>query len=732
MPLLITILQSKQQVLAALKPYRPTAKSWEVFAQDSKQALVILATPNFSKWLEDESFIADFLGKVARTTPRSKSPSNKEKTKIKNKAFEPLEMDVVCACVDGISPHVDWFPHAIRRSVRQGFSILQGRTSEILPNLWDAEDSTTTSSPTMTASLTFSKDRTSRNQSHVVLPLANTLFSNGRHSTLLVSKWRVENDSFVKVRAEEKRNQIINVFDGRDLGTPSTHVPAIPLTPARRIISGLGNIVRQIDFGNEDAGPASRELEGHIDEYLLQTRREKATVAVWALIIPKDSMPQEKPEPPYGLLYEPDLIKSQWQETLPNPKFIGYWINRGARFCRVLSGGGGWGVKQGLLSLDPQSTYSEISEARFDFSTGSMEEQRTSALGNIAEPDAYIQFFILDNKNARGRPLRSPKPVSVDIWQRSTVVGTVPSTIDDQRFDSLGPEKARDAKVICQAGHFGALSEAGMFLSAPSIEQRAPKGRDVVIKKPAIHTKIDLPYSYIYRDFRLEAKPGRVKPSKSSAQAGKKTELTFRTQSHANPSSTKGLFSKEGGFRTSKELALSFRKVPIDPPKEPAALIQEPEEETYPPMRIDSHRVPTQSNQEQGDPTFRIKPYWSYSDPRKGPAQPAQEMKPTFRHVPVGPLKELAPPDQGLEQPAFRTTEHFVNLNPVVSTAKAPKRLYWRIRKIRKEFDAVSEPVADSPTITKYYLHTSYIRKTNKLPAPEADPRAYPREKRRS
>jgi hypothetical protein len=723
-----------------------------VFAQDPKQALVILATPTFSKWLEDESFIADFLRKVARTIPRSKKSRNKEKTKIKYKTFEPLEIDVVCACVDGISPHVDWFPHAIRRSVRQGFSVLQGRTSEILPNLWDTEDSTTTSSPTMTASLTFAKGRTSRNSSHVVLPLANTLFSNGRHSTLLVSKWRVENDSFVRVRAEEKRNQIINVFDGRSLGTPSIHVPAIPLTPARRIISGLGNIVRQIDFGNEDAGPASRELEGHIDEYLLQTRREKATVAVWALIIPKDSMPQQKPEPPYGLLYEPDPVKSQWQETLPNPNFIGHWINRGARFCRVLSGGGGWGVKQGLLSLDPQSTYSEISEARFDFSTGSMEEQQASALGNIAEPDAYIQFFILDNKNARGRPLRSPKPASVDIWQMTTVVGTIPSTIDDQRFDSLGPQKARDAKVICQAGHFGALSEAGMFLSAPSIEQRAPKGRDGVIKKPAILSKIDLPYSYIYRDFRLEAKPGRFKPSKSSAQAGKETELTFRTQSHTNLSPTKGLFSKEGGFRTSQKLALTFRKVPIDPPKEPAALIQEPEEETYPPMPIDSHRVPTQSIQEPrnptfqirtplafldaknmpDEPTFRIKSYWSYSDPRKEPAQPAQDMKPTFRHVPVGPPKEPAPPGQELEQPTFRTTKHFVNSNPVVSAAKARKRPYWRIRKIRKDFDAVSEPMADSPVITKYYLHASYIRKTNKFPAPEADPGAYHMEKGQS
>lgn len=497
-----------------MKTFQSTNRYWEGFTQDPKQATVILATPNFSKWLEDDSFIAAFLAKVTQAAPVSQKNLKKKKNRIQSATSEPLEMDVLCACVDGISPYIDWLPHAKSLDVKHGFSILAGRTSEILPNLWDAEDSTTASSPTMTASLTFAKDRTPRNQSQVILPLANTLFSNGRHSTLLVSKWRAEKDNFVKIGvALEKRHQVINVFDGRSLTIPSVYVSAIPLTPARRIISGLGNIVRQIEFDGEDAGPASRELEANIDEYLRQTTKKQSTIAVWALIIPRVSISHQKSNGPYELLFETGLVKSQWQATLPNPNFIGYWLSRGARFCRVLSGGGGWGVKQGLLSLDPQSTYGEISEARFDFSTGSLEEQQMSALGNIAESDAYIQFFIANDNFAYVKPVKLAKLAGVNIGQTSTVVGTVPSTIDDQPNDEPHPEAGK-AEIVCQPGHFGAVSEAGMFLSADSIKQRAPKGRDRIIEKPAIHTKIDLPYSYVYRDFRLEAKPGIFRPSK--------------------------------------------------------------------------------------------------------------------------------------------------------------------------------------------------------------------------
>ncbi|KAG0650596.1 hypothetical protein D0Z07_2574 [Hyphodiscus hymeniophilus] len=488
---------TQNQVVKAVEArFLNTSKSWKRFAQESGTAVIILATPTFAKWLEDDEFIASCLGGLTRPILNAKKARKAAKVTLESGTIKNFELDVVCACVDGLSPNVKWIPYAVGHRASEGFSILQGRTADLLPDLWDSESSTITKSPTMTASLTFAKPTDSRKTStetQIVLPLANTLFSNGRHSTLLVSKWRAWPDSFVKMRTLEKDSQTIHAFDIlRNVPPPSIRVSATPITPARRIASGLGNIVKQIDFGEQGWGPASRELETNIDDYLAQTQREKSTIAVWALIVPKD-LP--KPPPRFNLLDDADQVKANWQSLLPNPEFIGYWLRRGAKFCRVLSGGGGWGVKQGLLSLDPQTTFAMIKEARFDFSNGSLEEQQNSALGTIAEVDSLIQFFVANTTTPEAPP--PMHPVHGGVWRRTTVIGTVPSTIDDQRMDE-SPSSGKD-KFIYLSGHFGAVSESGMFLRILPRKGAATSG-DEIKKDPSLHTKIDLPYSYVYKD----------------------------------------------------------------------------------------------------------------------------------------------------------------------------------------------------------------------------------------
>ena len=466
-----------------------TRKAWKKFAQNDKQSTVILATSSFATWLGDDSFIASCLPLL--TTPIAKSKKPRKPARVQEEeTFREVEMDVLCACVDGISPHVNRMPYVVGHHAGEGFSILQGRTRDILPDLWMSEGSNTAKSPTMTATLTFTKPREA-DKAHIrtILPLANTLFSNGKHSTLLVSKWRANKGSFLKVASLEKSNQEIHAFDvPTEVPPPSISVPATPLTPARRIVSGLGNIVKQIDLVDEGCRPASHELEANIDEYLAQTRMEKSTIAVWALIVPSN-LP--KPPPEFELMTRPSEIKTQWRGIHPNPDFIGHWMRQGAKLCRVLSGGGGWGIKQGLLSLDPQTTFSTVSEARFDFSTGSLKDQRELALGNIAEVGAFIQFFVATP--AVPAATLSTIPYR-DAWRRTTVIGTVPSTIDDQLLEDTSPSK-RDNSVYIP-GHFGAVSESGIFLSTlPKEEAESSGDKDIII-----HTKIDLPYSYVYRD----------------------------------------------------------------------------------------------------------------------------------------------------------------------------------------------------------------------------------------
>jgi hypothetical protein len=49
---------------------------------------------------------------------------------------------------------------------------------------------------------------------------------------------------------------------------PTSYIPGIPLTPARAIVNGLGNIVRKLKFDDGLIGPASQELEASVDTAL--------------------------------------------------------------------------------------------------------------------------------------------------------------------------------------------------------------------------------------------------------------------------------------------------------------------------------------------------------------------------------------------------------------------------------------------------------------------------------
>lgn len=146
-----------------------------------------------------------------------------------------------------------------------------------------------------------------------------------------------------------------------------------------------------------------------------------------------------------------------------------------------VSGGGGWGPKQGLLSLDPQTTYSQVDEPDFSFMGVSFEDS-SSSLGDLAKPGAYIQFFVADENSA----LRLEQ--ANDGNSVAAVVGTKASTVDE--MPDVSGSKISDAAdnelFIHHDGHFGGVSEVGMFL-----ESSRQDARDVEVK-----SKIDLPDSF--------------------------------------------------------------------------------------------------------------------------------------------------------------------------------------------------------------------------------------------
>lgn len=383
---------------------------------------------------------------------------------------------------------------SMKSSSAPGISILHKPWKQ--DDLW--ENDPTVTSPDMQSTITFSA-RKGRKVT-LTLPLANTLFRNGRLSTLLLSRWRSSDGSFEVVREQiEKKNINVPVFDNLPHPHPRSQIPCVPLTPMRRIQSGLGNIVRTIDFGQggvPEVGPASRELEMRVTEYLSKGGHNSSIVDVWALVIPPNAFLGPWSEENEILMSDLEALRAKRSpSTAKGRQYVGDCLDKGATLARVLSGGGGWGIKQGLLSLDPQTAYSPSNESRYDYSEGSLDEQQASTLGNIAQEGAFIQFLVAAKNDAAVDSSEENEPEYRDSALGSTVMGVIPSTIDELHDVSLNePREVPKLNIQVYLGHFGCVSESGMFFKRKR-------------KIHGVETKIDLPYSYIYREYYKTKSP---------------------------------------------------------------------------------------------------------------------------------------------------------------------------------------------------------------------------------
>ena len=107
------------------------------------------------------------------------------------------------------------------------------------------------------------------------------------------------------------------------------------ITFPRRISASHGNILRTLDAGKAHGSrsnfPASAELEEAVKQSMKFGRSPHSRVQVWALVGRNDAQ-------------SIDIQKS---------------LESGARLHRVLSGGGGWGLREGLVALDPRVDFDD-------------------------------------------------------------------------------------------------------------------------------------------------------------------------------------------------------------------------------------------------------------------------------------------------------------------------------------------------------------------------------------
>ena len=228
---------------------------------DRHNAAVILATSGMATQLLDRSFIAGF----ARLMMYD--------------AHVP-DFHVLAAIVDHVAPQLD-NPRPI-----QGISVLRGHLDEILPDLWQPSPQIRKEDADTVAALTFDTRKRS-----FTLPLSRTTFSNHQTSTLIANQCQMNDKTSTLVKRIGKLSQHINLSSVfRQSEPPPVRVRAklVPLTQARVVTSGFGNIIKSIDLDGQPA-PASTELETSMDSLVNMTGLTGARnrdFPIWGLITP--------------------------------------------------------------------------------------------------------------------------------------------------------------------------------------------------------------------------------------------------------------------------------------------------------------------------------------------------------------------------------------------------------------------------------------------------------------
>nr|POE80956.1 hypothetical protein CFP56_57030 [Quercus suber] len=330
---------------------------------------------------------------------------------------------------------------------------------------------------------------------HLELPLAHTIFSTGHVSTMVTGSFELARGNVLHERHEgqqlHKRTSIPLPFPIARSGYKIS-APLLPLTPFRTIGNSMGNIVRTVSTvlsgdkaeNDQRTQPASQELEASVSAYFKACDLAPAAVNVWALIIPSRQALQDTEDGMQLRQLNMDRIKEIWTSKFGLKNAISNnvlkdLIYRGSRMHRVLSGGGGWGKKAGLLSLDPDTKYNARTIRNdvgwdFDFTTDGddsfteqdMQKQQKQALGTIVKEGEEIMFFIAPGQvaenGAEENVQRVSKPVGDMVLRTS--FGVIASTVDHVPDQSCSSSNTNGGGTVHTPGLFGALSEGGMAL----------------------------------------------------------------------------------------------------------------------------------------------------------------------------------------------------------------------------------------------------------------------------
>ena len=322
----------------------------------------------------------------------------------------------------------------------------------------------------------------------VMLPLANTIFQNGKEFTLLGQIWKIETEEnglqqFSRLKSKDLLYKHIDLHPSEDHHNlqKMCYSNIVPLTPFRAVSGCMGNVVST--FASSTGGgttPASEELEKGLPIFLKDTRPKH--YEVWAQIVPRE-------------LWRP-YKKRTYQRGDLGMDFTAL----GHRFHRILSGGGGWGHRRGLIALEPDSGFDATPE-----NTDQEPELFDNPLPEVARARDRVRFVAVYTKNniPADKNARRHKSVTINsTYTFGTIAQQQPAQNHNVPPSPLAKEDSNDKKAcLTVRGSFGGQSLKGTSLW---IDVDGPG----IVSTNVVKTKLPPHMYFSYaKDNRLEARP---------------------------------------------------------------------------------------------------------------------------------------------------------------------------------------------------------------------------------
>jgi hypothetical protein len=344
-------------------------------------------------------------------------------------------------------------------------------------------------------------------------PLANTVFQTGSPTTMFLSQWDILSDEkklklVSKTKVTHHGIRLVNSTQSEHASSV-LNVPLIPLTVPRVVEGCMGNIIRRIVDSEGKGMQASAELENVVPRFFRSRGQPAQATVAWALVIPqelKDRMngrteellSRLPTETEGGEVKKDEVWEVLWRSDPPVwNTLVSKALAEGARLHRVLSGGGGWGKKAGLLSLDPVPFNEAREPSGKDFTPMINDpEDFESTLTPVVRDGDSIQFFITPKSDLAAaakkfdsaEQLKSIRPRGSNSKRISLELGTIPSTVDSIPGDSWQHGLCIKTSIVSFEGSFGALTEGGLTLTQ-HLKKRGDGARSVST------TTVDVPFT---------------------------------------------------------------------------------------------------------------------------------------------------------------------------------------------------------------------------------------------